>query len=422
MRVLSVAEKPSVAKELSRIMNGGREPRSRRGISPYNHNFDVSDVELGAGQGQRGQRGSMVVTSVSGHMMEINFDDSHKQWNSCSPVALFSAPIIKYVRMDGQNRDNVAKNLRAEAANCTVLLLWLDCDTEGENIAYEVIQVCCEANPRLQVLRARFSALTERDVFRALRNPDRPNPHMNDAVDARQEVDLRLGAAFTRFQTMRYQKKFDELRHRTLSYGPCQFPTLGFIVDRYDEINDFLSDDFWSLHLEYQVPDPTPERPDNSLLVQFKWARDRIYDRLGCLLLFEPCIDQLATVVQCDSRPKTKSRPVPLNTVELQKCASRYLHMDSQRTLDVAEALYQKGILSYPRTETNYFQDSIPVRELVEAHVGHDGWGAYTQRLIGGGEFQWPLNGNQNDQAHPPIHPTQCVSLQSLESDEHRKV
>ena len=55
-----------------------------------------------------------------------------------------------------------------------------------------MIHVCTQVNPRIKILRARFSALIPRDIFRALRNPEIPNPHMNDAVDARQEIDLRL--------------------------------------------------------------------------------------------------------------------------------------------------------------------------------------------------------------------------------------
>jgi DNA topoisomerase III len=107
---------------------------------------------------------------------------------------------------------NIERTLKEEARWCNTLLLWLDCDLEGENIAYEVITVCQQANPRIRVLRARFSALIPRDILRAASHPDVPNPRMSDAVDARMEIDLRLGAIFTRFQTLRLQKKFHELK------------------------------------------------------------------------------------------------------------------------------------------------------------------------------------------------------------------
>jgi DNA topoisomerase-3 len=58
------------------------------------------------------------------------------------------------------------------------------------------------------------------------------------------------------------------------------------------------------------------------------------------------------------------AQPVPLATVELQKRASRWLHMTSKQAMDVAEALYQKGFISYPRTETEVFKEGTDLSAL----------------------------------------------------------
>jgi DNA topoisomerase-3 len=68
-----------------------------------------------------------------------------------------------------------------------------------------VIEVCRRANPNLVVKRARFSALILRDLQRAVNNLVEPNEMDARAVDARQEIDLRIGASFTRFQTLLLQ-------------------------------------------------------------------------------------------------------------------------------------------------------------------------------------------------------------------------
>lgn len=175
---------------------------------------------------------------------------------------------------------------------------------------------------------------------------------MSDAVDARQEIDLRIGAAFTRFQTLRIQNKFDKISNQVISYGPCQFPTLGFVVERYLRIQAFVPSDFWTISCEYEAADA--DERNGKLYCPFNWDRTRLFDRLACTILFESCVqgDGIATVTSCQARPTSRQRPCPLNTIELQKRASNFFKMGSDRTMQVAEALYQRGILSYPRTET----------------------------------------------------------------------
>lgn len=126
------------------------------------------------------------------------------------------------------------------------MFLWLDCDREGEAIAFEVINICREANPNIRIHRAKFSAITRRDLERAFENPVEPDPLQNDAVLARQEIDLRTGAAFTRLQTLWIRDSFPHaILEKVISYGSCQFPTLSFIVERYLQHISFQNTKFW---------------------------------------------------------------------------------------------------------------------------------------------------------------------------------
>ena len=82
-----------------------------------------------------------------------------------------------------------------------------------------------------------------------MKNLAKPNKDESDAVDARQELDLKMGVAFTRFQTKYFQDKFSGFDSRCVSYGPCQTPTLGFCVKRHLEIIRFVPESFWRLKL-----------------------------------------------------------------------------------------------------------------------------------------------------------------------------
>ena len=88
--------------------------------------------------------------------MNQDFSSAFKSWNSCDPFSLFEASIEVTVATD---KKDIEKNLQQEARRAQTLMIWTDCDREGEHIGYEVVTVCRRANARITVKRARFSAI-----------------------------------------------------------------------------------------------------------------------------------------------------------------------------------------------------------------------------------------------------------------------
>uniref|UniRef100_I3MP50 DNA topoisomerase n=1 Tax=Ictidomys tridecemlineatus TaxID=43179 RepID=I3MP50_ICTTR len=398
-KVLCVAEKNDAAKGIADLLSNGRM-RRREGLSKFNKIYEF-DYHL------YGQSVTMVMTSVSGHLLAHDFQMQFRKWQSCNPLVLFEAEIEKYCP---ENFIDIKKTLERETRQCQALVIWTDCDREGENIGFEIIHVCKAVKPGLQVLRARFSEITPRAVRTACENLTEPDQRISDAVDVRQELDLRIGAAFTRFQTLRLQKIFPEvLAEQLISYGSCQFPTLGFVVERFKAIQAFVPEIFHRIKVTHDHKDGT---------VEFNWKRHRLFNHTACLVLYQLCMeDPLATVVEIRSKPKSKWRPQALDTVELEKLASRKLKINAKETMRIAEKLYTQGYISYPRTETNIFPKDLNLMALVEQQTPDPHWGAFAQSILERGG-PTPRNGNKSDQAHPPIHPTKYTS--NLQGDERR--
>jgi DNA topoisomerase III len=113
----------------------------------------------------------------------------------------------------------------------------------------------------------------------------------------------------------------------SLNVGPCQFPTLGFVVERWRRVQNFVPEPFWLIKL-------TVVRDE--IEVKFNWKRNHLFDRLCCLCLYEMCLDKgLARVASVATKPKSKWKPLPLTTVELQKQGARFLGMSAARIMTV---------------------------------------------------------------------------------------
>jgi DNA topoisomerase-3 len=193
-------------------------------------------------------------------------------------------------------------------------------------------------------------------------------------------------------------------------------PTLGFVVDRYIEIRDFKPEDFWYIQLLILKPGLNPSKP-----VNFTWERTRLYEKefvTACFNISKAQSDGLATIKKVKKEKKTKMKPLPLTTVKLQKIGTSKLRMSSHSIMSLAEKLYVKGFISYPRTETDQFDKTIDLKRLVGNLIDFPDQRArdFIQNMVEREGFEQPRKGNNNDHAHPPIHPVKLP--QGLTPDE----
>ncbi|KAL7411436.1 DNA topoisomerase [Mrakia frigida] len=385
-RVLCVAEKPSIAKEIARILGNGKAKIAETGnkyIRNYTFNYSLSDTSPPV---------HFTVTSVLGHLTQHDFPATFG-WNKCPPIRLFDAEISKDL---GKGMKFVASNIRKEAKDHDLLLIWTDCDREGEHIGEEIVSYCKKRNPKINVLRSRFDAIIPDQIHQAAQNPVQLDLDAVAAVEARIELDLRTGASITRLLTGSVSPLLS--KWQVVSYGSCQFPTLGFVVYRYLKIQSFVSEDFWTLSVSHTK---------DGVVSNLESRKERLSD----LKTAEDLLSKLkerpeAVVTQITTEDTEKKKPLPLTTVSLQKEASKLLHLSPKEILGHASKLYQRGLLSYPRTESDQYDAAFNFSPLIKLQSVDGEYGALLD-----GEFERPRDGKKNDKAHPPIHPTSRARL-----------
>lgn len=112
------------------------------------------------------------MTSVCGHVMSLDFISKYNNWDRVDPIELFTCPTEK---KEATAKLKMPLFLSNEAKFCDNLVLWLDCDKEGENICFEVMNSVAKSMngdvfSRQVTYRAKFSAITEKDIKAAFNN------------------------------------------------------------------------------------------------------------------------------------------------------------------------------------------------------------------------------------------------------------
>ncbi|CUM46689.1 uncharacterized protein AC631_05276 [Debaryomyces fabryi] len=405
MKILCVAEKPSISKAVSQVLSGGNI-RTRNSKNKYIKNYDFKFDFPGYGLCD------VTMTAVMGHITNMDFPNTFS-WGKCNPGRLFDAPLIDVI----SNKD-VYNNISNEARSASKLMIWTDCDREGEFIGHEIFLAAYQGNNSIKVediWRSQFSHLERSHVIHAAKNPVRLDMNSVYAVSCRMEIDLRVGASFTRFLTELFRRSqvIKMEKGSFISYGTCQFPTLGFIVDRYNRVKSFIPEDFWYISVVINKGNQT---------VPFSWTKHHLFDRFYVTLLYQNCLENPEGKISSLIKKPTKNwRPLPLTTVALQKDCSSLFKMSAKRALDAAEKLYNKGFLSYPRTETDRFPATMDLKIIIDKQKQDRRWGSYASTLLDE-KFKTPRAGNNDDKAHPPIHPVNYVNIDSLDKPDEKKV
>ena len=360
--VIHIAEKPSIAQAIAKGLSS-IQGSSQCNFGGGGRSLPTHDIpHLPFPKAPNAERCSHKVTSVAGHVFGTDFGSEYQSWDSVDPAELFHAPIVKKAQ-----KGSVVKHLQTEARGCDFVVLWLDCDREGENIAFEVLDCIMHlmksggdsgvANYD-RVYRAYFSAINPSDISKAYGLLGKPDKCQSLSVDARQELDLKVGVAFSRFQTRYFQGRYGDLDSAVLSYGPCQTPTLGFCVQRHIEIETFKPTPYWVLDLGVLK---------RGRMCRAQWASGRSFNQNKTNALVQLCKDTpgaSAEVLSVVTKEKKQGRPTPLNTVQMLKAASKALGMGPHAAMQCAERLYLVSNVDRWLSDSVRGEECLPIPHL----------------------------------------------------------
>ena len=398
INVLMIAEKPSIARIISKILCGKNQLND---MSKEKHwcYFSFQGVF-------KGKPANFIISSVSGHIYQTEF--SYKNRRKKSIENLFNVPLVKIECND--NSFLIANWLKNLSENIDILCLWLDCDREGENICYEVIYNCLPCMNKKdyqQIYRAIFSSLAKEDIINSFENiVNYPDNNLSLSVDARQIIDLKIGVSLTRFLTNEILPNLpEEIESNILSYGPCQTPTLWFCVNREREMEkENLI--YYKIYIKISL--------HNSIITI--WL-DNDYKDLNEVKKIIKKIKRYGyiNIENINREKRIKLPPLGLNTVNMLKNASLYLGYSPQKTMNIAQKLYMKGYITYPRTETNIYSSSFDFNSYLKKYSKSK---VIKELMNNLNNIDLSPQGGIDAGDHPPITPSRIPSNNSLYEDE----
>ena len=320
-----------------------------------------------------------IMVSLSGHILGADFPEEFKDWTKSDLDRLIDSNIIYKVT-----------NQRAHAAlesfsGIDNIIIATDYDREGELIGVEALKFIEPGYTKIK--RAKFSALTSQEVKEAFDNLLEVNYGLADSAKAREEIDLLWGAVLTRFFSVTSNRLWKDF----ISVGRVQTPTLAILVNREEEITNFVPEKYFVITVTF-----------NKGLDFQGIYEENIKDEDQANKIFNVINGKNGTVKSYKSEKKEVYRPPPFSTTDFLREASR-IGVSPSNAMKIAEKLYMSGLISYPRTDNTVYQRSIPLKSIAKKFEGTD----FDQeaKMVLSQEKIYPSRGKVETTDHPPIYP-----------------
>ncbi len=342
--IVCIAEKPSVAREIAEVL--GAKTRKEGYIE---------------GNGYQ-------VTWTFGHLCTLkepaDYTPKWKQWGICVLPMIPQRFGIKLIENETYKRQfDIIKGL---FLNADMIVNCGDAGQEGELIQRWVLQM---SGAKCPVKRLWISSLTEESIREGFNNLKDQSEFQGlyESGLSRSIGDWILGMNATRLYTLKFR---DSSSRQVLSIGRVQTPTLALIVNRQREIDHFVSTPYWELRTTYR--DTVFQSEKGKFETQAE----------GEELLAKVKADEFTIVSATDKKGK-EAPPKLFDLTSLQVECNKKMGLSAERTLQIAQTLYERKFTTYPRVDTTYLSDDIYPKVPATLKSISSQFGELVQPLLG---------------------------------------
>ncbi|WP_058303477.1 DNA topoisomerase III [Gorillibacterium timonense] len=323
MKTLVLAEKPSVAKEIARVLGATQKQK---------HSYE-------------GPR--YVVTWALGHLVTLSepedYDTKWKTWELDTLPILPDSLKLKVIRETGHQFRAIQELGRR--SDLSDLVIATDAGREGELVARWIMELIHWKKPFKRLWISSQTDRAIRDGFAALK-PGRDYDRLYRSAVCRAEADWLIGLNITRALTTKHQAQ--------LAAGRVQTPTLGLLVRREQEIKSFQPKEYWTVAGDIGTFKAYWRHPGS--------GDGRIYEQASAERIAAAIGGKQAQVVTVAKQEKSVPQPLAYDLTELQRDANKRYGFSAKQTSTVLQRLYeQHKLVTYPRTDSRYLtQDMVP--------------------------------------------------------------
>lgn len=272
----------------------------------------------------------------------------------------------KYITIRGKGE--LLAGLRKSAKKADKIFLATDPDREGEAISWHLMQALKDDPSKMR--RITFNEITKTAVKNSIKHPRELDMNLVDAQQARRMLDRMVGYSISPLLWAKVK--------RGLSAGRVQSAALRIICDREDEINSFIPEEYWSLDGDFKVQgEKKPLQAkfygtDKKMTIHNKKEMDEILKKLN---------HAEYEIIEVKKGERVKNAPLPFTTSTLQQEAAKTLNFSTQKTMRLAQQLYEGidikgngtvGVITYLRTDSTRISDEADTaaREYIGEHYG----------------------------------------------------